>query len=423
MHKFRVEEVIGEGAYGVVLKCRVRESGLVVAIKKFKESEEVAKVRKTTLREVRLLRLLSAGENIVTLQEAFHRGGKLYLVFEHVDRSLLQLLQETPRGQGCPVWQVRLYVYQLLKAIAWCHTHGVYHRDIKPENVLVNDDHSLRLCDFGFACAVPAGREAPPLTQYVATRWYRAPELLLGCPSYSERVDEWAVGCIFAELAAGRPAFPGESHVDSLHLIQTALGPLTPLQLQQFYANPAFGGLKFADMSRPAGLHVLYGTVLPLAAVLCLSSLLRLEPAARADAASVLHHPWFDGVIDPSAPGNPAVSTAEREVVVPSGRPARRQCPPSAPPSGRAPQQHRPPPLPPRSAQRHHPHAPGGRTVGRHYHHHHHHAPPTIGLRSRMSWPAPKAALPRAREPLGAAQSLNAKVGRMRLPITQHVAC
>ena len=222
MNKFDVETVIGEGAYGVVLKCRNRETGGVVAIKKFKESEDDAKVSKTMMREVRLLRLLSHGENIVTLHEAFRRKGRLYLVFEYAERNMLELLEHAQ--QGVPDWQVRLYTFQLLKAIAWCHEHGVLHRDIKPENLLLNADHSLRLCDFGFACSQPGEGEA--LTDYVATRWYRAPELLLGSNHYYNKVDVWAVGCIMGELSSGAPALPA---IPPLYL--ACISPISPLQV------------------------------------------------------------------------------------------------------------------------------------------------------------------------------------------------
>ena len=165
MDKFEVLHVIGEGAYGVVMKCQNKETGEVVAVKKFKQSEDDEKARTTALREVKLLRQLSAAENIVTLKEAFRRKGKLYLVLEFAEKNLLEILEANPHGVSS--WQVRVYAYQLLKALAWCHQHDVIHRDIKPENLLVNADHSLRLCDFGFARTMERGAR---YTDYVATR-------------------------------------------------------------------------------------------------------------------------------------------------------------------------------------------------------------------------------------------------------------
>jgi cyclin-dependent kinase-like len=153
-------------------------------------------VRKTTLREVKILRLLRH-RNVVSLLEAFRRKGKLFLVFEYVEKNLLEVLEEHPTGLPRDV--VRRYIFQLCLAIEWCHRNSVIHRDIKPENLLVNSDHTLKLCDFGFARIMPLPNE-PPLTDYVATRWYRAPELLLGSTDYTKAVDIWAIGALLAFL-------------------------------------------------------------------------------------------------------------------------------------------------------------------------------------------------------------------------------
>ena len=305
MNKFEVETVIGEGAYGVVLKCRNRETGGVVAIKKFKESEDDEKVRKTMMREVRLLRLLSHGDNIVTLHEAFRRKGRLYLVFEYVERNMLELLEHAP--QGVPDWQVRVYTYQLLKAIAWCHEHGVLHRDIKPENLLLNADHSLRLCDFGFACSNPAEGEA--LTDYVATRWYRAPELLLGPPFSSETdpsvlvrspygvgVDMWAVGCLMGECLDGEPLFPGDSDVDQLQRVQDMLGRLSTQQLGLFLRNPSNVNVNFGADGPPTGLASRYGHLLDDVELDFIARLLHVNPEKRMSGVECLEHEIFAGL-------------------------------------------------------------------------------------------------------------------------------
>jgi len=198
MNKYDVLCVVGEGAYGVVLKCKNKDTNEVVAIKKFKESEEDEVVRKTTLREVKILRIMRH-ENIVQLKEAFRRKGKLYLVFEFVEKSMLDILEANPNGVDTET--VRLLTCQLARAIEYCHRHDVIHRDIKPENLLINpSDNALRLCDFGFARTMTTDA---PLTDYVATRWYRAPELLLGSTDYGKDVDIWALGCIFVEIFGG----------------------------------------------------------------------------------------------------------------------------------------------------------------------------------------------------------------------------
>ena len=213
MNKYEVLGVVGEGAYGVVLKCRNKDTGNILAIKKFKESEDDEVVRKTTLREVKILRMLRQ-PNIVSLREAFRRKGKLYLVFEYVEKNLLEVLEENPNGLDPRI--VRRYIFQLCRAIEFCHRNSVIHRDIKPENLLVNPDHTLKLCDFGFARTVQNPGQGQQLTDYVATRWYRAPELLLGSTTYTKAVDLWAIGCIMGELVDGQPLFPGESEIDQM---------------------------------------------------------------------------------------------------------------------------------------------------------------------------------------------------------------
>ncbi|EPY77137.1 cyclin-dependent kinase-like 5-like protein [Camelus ferus] len=207
--------------------CR-EETHEIVAIKKFKDSEEVLKVeseieneevKETTLRELKMLRTLKQ-ENIVELKEAFRRRGKLYLVFEYVEKNMLELLEEMPNG--VPPEKVKSYIYQLIKAIHWCHKNDIVHR--------------------GFARNLSEGNNAN-YTEYVATRWYRSPELLLGAP-YGKSVDMWSVGCILGELSDGQPLFPGESEIDQLFTIQKVLGPLPSEQMKLFYSNPRFHGLR-----------------------------------------------------------------------------------------------------------------------------------------------------------------------------------
>ncbi|OQR91819.1 hypothetical protein ACHHYP_04344 [Achlya hypogyna] len=292
MNKYEVLGIVGEGAYGVVLKCRNKETGEIVAIKKFKESEEDESVRKTTLREVKVLKMLKQ-DNIVNLKEAFRRKGKLYLVFEYVEKNLLEVLEEKPSGLDPEL--VRRYVYQLSRAIAYCHDNGVVHRDIKPENLLVNSDHSLRLCDFGFA-RLMSDSHSHELTDYVATRWYRSPELLLGSTKYGKSVDIWAIGCIMGELLDGQPLFPGESEIDQLYMIQKMLGPLTADHMDLFLANPRFAGLKFPDMTRPDTLQKRFVGKVPKRAMAFLRGTVQLGPDERMTAAECVAHPYFEGL-------------------------------------------------------------------------------------------------------------------------------
>ncbi|CBZ51708.1 putative cyclin-dependent kinase-like 5 [Neospora caninum Liverpool] len=271
MNKYEKLDLVGEGAYGVVLKCRRKDSGDLVAIKTFKGNEESTNVKKTISREINALRHLRH-ENIVSLKEAFRWKGKLHLVFEYIHKNLLELLEASPAGLDQET--VRLCIWQLVKALNYCHRNGIVHRDVKPENLLVNPKtRKLKLCDFGFARQL---HEATvPLTDYVATRWYRSPELLLGDPEYGLPVDMWAVGCIMGELIDGRPLFPGDNEVDQLYKIQLILGPLLPQHMEMFRQNSRYRN-KFDKT-----------------AIDFLSKLLCMDPNARLTAKMALQHPYF----------------------------------------------------------------------------------------------------------------------------------
>ena len=143
---------MGEGVYGEVLKCRDLEAHEFVAIKRFKASEDDETVKKIIYRELKALKMLRH-ENIVHLKDFYSFRKRIHLVFEFVDRNLLELLEQKPNGVGEHL--VRLYTFQLLKAIDCCHQQNIVHRDIKPENLLVSFNNVLKLCDFGFARTLP----------------------------------------------------------------------------------------------------------------------------------------------------------------------------------------------------------------------------------------------------------------------------
>jgi len=209
-------------------------------------------------------------------------------VFEYVEKSVLEILEEKTNGIDHDA--VRKCIYQLIKAIDYCHKHNIVHRDIKPENLLINTylilfitaircDLSLKLCDFGFARTMPT--KMGDMTDYVATRWYRSPELLLGSNNYGKEVDYWAIGCIMGELTDGQPLFPGESEVDQLYLIQKMLGPLTSEQKEIFAKNPRFLGFRFPEISRPETLEKRYIGKLSKTALSLMKSLLKMDKNER----------------------------------------------------------------------------------------------------------------------------------------------
>lgn len=278
--------VIGEGTYGVVIKARHKESGQIVAIKKFKESDEDEQVRKTSLREVRVLKQLRH-ENIVSLLEVFRRKGKLYLVFEYIEKTILEVLEKKPNGLD--EIEVKKYMYQLLRGIEYCHTHNVIHRDIKPENILISKNGALKICDFGFARTMSVGGK---YTDYVATRWYRGPELLVGDVEYGKGVDVWAVGCIFAEVSNGMPLFPGESDLDQLNIIMRCFGKLTQRQIQIFRRNPLYVGVELPNPREIEPLEMKFPNA-PKNWLAFLKACLKNDPDQRETSTSLLSHVYF----------------------------------------------------------------------------------------------------------------------------------
>jgi len=285
--KYEVLGVVGEGAYGIVYKCKNKETGKFVAIKKFKETDDDL-VKKTMKRELRMLQQLRH-PNIVDFREAFKRKGNLFLVFEFVDRDLLQLLQSKPSGLDPNL--IRHLIFQLCKAIAYLHSQDVIHRDIKPENLLVDNDMNLKLCDFGFARKVLMGQGG--LTDYVATRWYRSPELLLTNGVYGPGVDYWAVGCIMGELTDGNPMFPGENETDQLVCIEKVLGNLPQEQVNMFYSNPIFNGKTLKSVNKPETLERRYMGKLSKVAISFMKGLLEMDPKKRLNGDTVFKHPYF----------------------------------------------------------------------------------------------------------------------------------
>ncbi|NWU72464.1 CDKL1 protein, partial [Pterocles burchelli] len=219
MERYEKLGKVGEGAYGVVFKCRNKDTGQIVAIKKFLESEEDPVIRKIALREIRMLKQLKH-PNLVNLLEVFRRKRRLHLVFEYCDHTVLHELDKHPRG--VPEHLVKSITWQTLQAVNFCHKHNCIHRDVKPENILITKHSVVKLCDFGFARLLTGPSDY--YTDYVATRWYRSPELLVGDTQYGPPVDVWAIGCVFAELLSGLPLWPGKSDVDQLYLIRRTLG-------------------------------------------------------------------------------------------------------------------------------------------------------------------------------------------------------
>eukprot|EP00744_Colponema_vietnamica_P007482 GILI01010767.1.p1 GENE.GILI01010767.1~~GILI01010767.1.p1 ORF type:complete len:598 (-),score=61.24 GILI01010767.1:62-1855(-) len=302
MDKYEIVKQIGDGTYGTVAKAVHKKTGQLVAIKRMKQKyyswDECIK-----LPEVQALRKLHAHPNVIKLKEVLRERNELFFVFEFMDGDLLGVIRTAkanpplnPQMPFIPHTKVRAIMYQMFQSLAHLHKCGYFHRDLKPENMLIRKDPSspdafdiVKLADFGLVKEI---RAKPPYTDYVSTRWYRGPELLLQDRAYSSPVDMWACGCIMVELMSTRPLFPGSNELDQLFRIISVMGPPTEKtwpegcamarKLRYTFPNPATTPLR--KMVPP---HI------PPNAFDLIEKLLVYDPRKRLTASQALQHPYF----------------------------------------------------------------------------------------------------------------------------------
>jgi len=284
--KYQVLEKLGEGTYGVVYKAKDRVTGKTVALKKIRLDAEDEGVPATSIREISLLKELDH-PNIVRLEDVVHVKNRLCLIFEFIDYDLKKYI-DSVKSSINPIL-VKSYVYQLLRSLYFCHTRRILHRDLKPQNLLIDKKGILKLADFGLGRAFSI-----PLRNYtheVVTLWYRAPEILLGCKSYSTPIDMWSVGCIFAELVTRKPLFPGDSEIDELFKIFRVLGTPTEATWPEIVTFPDYKAT-FPHWGKMRLEDIVPG--LDVSGYDLLSQMLTYQPRKRISAKRALQHSYFD---------------------------------------------------------------------------------------------------------------------------------
>lgn len=213
---YEILEKIEEGSYGIVYRGLDKSTNTLVALKKIKFDPNGIGFPITSLREIESLSSIRH-DNIVELEKVV--VGKdlkdVYLVMEFMEHDLKTLLDNMP--EDFLQSEVKTLMLQLLAATAFMHHHWYLHRDLKPSNLLMNNTGEIKLADFGLAR--PVSEPKSSLTRLVVTLWYRAPELLLGAPSYGKEIDMWSIGCIFAEMITRTPLFSGKSELDQLYKV------------------------------------------------------------------------------------------------------------------------------------------------------------------------------------------------------------
>lgn len=287
--EFEKIDKIGSGSYGVVYKVRRRKTRDIVALKRVKLNCRANGfddgVPSSSLREIAALKNLKH-PNIIELFEIIHTGSSIYLVFECLDQDLKKSLDET--SNGLPERTVKNYMWQLFKAISYCHARNILHRDLKLQNLLVNRDGTIKLADFGLA-----RRMAIPLRVYtkeVVTLWYRAPELLLGSDMYGPAIDIWSLGSIFYEMLTKKVLFPGDSEIDQLFKIFRVLGTPNESQWNGISKLPhyktIFPSWQTRDLKQLLNKNDEAGDLL--------SRMLSYDPMKRIAALDAMRHTYFD---------------------------------------------------------------------------------------------------------------------------------
>ncbi len=299
MERYKIIKEVGNGTFGSVWRALNKQTGEVVAVKKMKRKyyswEECI-----NLREVKSLRKMTH-PNIVKLKEVIRENDILYFVFEYMECSLYQLMKD--RVKLFSETEIRNWCFQVFQGLAYMHQRGYFHRDLKPENLLVSKD-LIKLADFGLAREISS---KPPYTEYVSTRWYRAPEVLLQSSTYGSAVDMWAMGAIMAELFTLRPLFPGSSEADEIYKICSVIGSPTESGWAEGLELASAINYQFPQL---AGVHL--SSLIPSASkdgISLINSLCTWDPCERPTALEALQHPFFQSCyyVPPSLRSKPAL--------------------------------------------------------------------------------------------------------------------
>ncbi|CAL5354873.1 hypothetical protein CsSME_00043356 [Camellia sinensis var. sinensis] len=296
--QYEIQEFVGKGSYGVVAAAVDTHTGERVAIKKMNNVFEHVSDAIRILREIKLLRLLRHPDIVeikhIMLPPSRREFKDIYVVFELMESDLDEVIKA---NDDLTPEHFQFFLHQLLRALKYIHTANVFHRDLKPKNILANADCKLKICDFGLARV--SFSDAPSTifwTDYVATRWYRAPEL---CGSffskYTPAVDIWSIGCIFAEMLTGKPLFPGKNVVHQLDIITDLLGTPSSESIARIRNEKARRYLNSMRKKPPVPFSQKFPNADPLALSL-LERLLAFDPGDRSSAEEALADPYFSSL-------------------------------------------------------------------------------------------------------------------------------
>eukprot|EP00050_Salpingoeca_kvevrii_P006979 m.293009 g.293009 ORF g.293009 m.293009 type:complete len:610 (-) comp12716_c0_seq1:233-2062(-) len=319
MNRYQTLKQLGDGTYGSVALVRHKESGETFAVKTMKQ-KYYSWQECMDLREIKSLKKLSH-PNVVKLKEVIRENDHLFMVFECMEANLYEVMKA--RRKLFPEVTVRNIIYQVMQGLAYMHKHGFFHRDLKPENLLCNGTELVKIADFGLAREI---RSRPPYTDYVSTRWYRAPEVLLRSTKYNSPIDIWAIGTIMAELFTLRPLFPGSSEMDEIFKVTAVLGTPSQTEWPEGLKLAKAMNFRFPQMSATP-----LRNLIPMASANALDlmrDMMLWAPEKRPTCSQALRHEFFT-----TGPPLPVIQAAETKDKEKAKRPSKVTAPPPEPAS------------------------------------------------------------------------------------------
>ncbi|QPG74443.1 hypothetical protein FOA43_001772 [Brettanomyces nanus] len=298
---YAVKEILGQGAYGVVALGNHRKTGQSVAIKKIEPFQRTLFCLRT-LREIKFLKQFHHPNivRIVDIQKplSFESFKEVYVIEEYMDADLHSVI----RTQVLSDEHIKYFLYQILKGVKYLHSCEVIHRDLKPANLLVNENCDLKICDFGLARidndSAKRDDKVSFMTEYVATRWYRAPEIMLSSSQYSKAIDMWSIGCIVAEMILREPFLPGTDYRNQLALIFEVLGTPTPEDMRCIKLKRAREYVRAQKVRRKIPMSKIFRRSNPFA-VDFIERTVCFDPSKRPTIQQALDHPYVKDFREP----------------------------------------------------------------------------------------------------------------------------
>ena len=297
--RYEFHRVIGRGSYGVVLAAKDTITEEMVAVKRVEKIFSTILDAKRILREIKILNCLQH-ENITNIRDVcafpdFNNFNSIVVVVDLMDTDMFQIIYTNPDLHPD---HIRYFIYQCLRGLKYLHSANILHRDLKPSNLLLDEQCNLKICDFGLARVTNPALGSEFLSEYVTTRWYRAPEVLLNYDSYGPPIDIWSIGCILAELILKKSLFQGTGTINQLQIINSIIGSPTEEDLEELTNQKALSFMNSLPQYDPVNFVELFPNSSEIE-IDFISKMLKWDPRKRITVQKALEHPYLSDFHDP----------------------------------------------------------------------------------------------------------------------------